>query len=596
MSFHPNDIMRRGRVVAYLLALTFLFLVSAFFRTQILHHEQWVLQSEENRLREVPIPAPRGIIYDRRGEPIAENVVGYSVSVLSASEDSLRATLQRLRGTIDLSNHEVEDVIRRYRRDRARPTVIIPDASFDVVSVLEEHRIDFPSLIIQSAPKRVYPDSTAVGAFVGYTGEISENELASLASAGYKPGQQIGKQGLEKEYEEQLRGHEGVQFVEVDARNRVVRSGGARDNIPPESGAALHTNIDLDLQRYIQQLFGDTLVGAAIAMVPKTGEVLAIYSAPSIDPNRFVGGVSSAYYDSLRNDPRHPLYNKALQGQYPPGSTFKLATSVIALEDGLITFGTHMPEPCNGYFYYGNRVWHCWKKQGHGSLDLSGAIAQSCDVYFYQLGLKIGIARLVAGGVSLNFDKKTGIDLPEEKRPIFPSSTQYFNEKYGPRGWTSGSVELNMAIGQGDNAQTVLDMARFYSALATDGNEPIPTVQRALPRHIHAISLSPDQMDHIRAALTNVVSAGGTAAAAALHGVVVAGKTGTAQTGYFSSTGKPLYDAWFAGFAPAEDPQVVVVVMMEHVTFEGSTSAGVATKIIGHYLHVNPVNDVQTQG
>jgi penicillin-binding protein 2 len=596
VSFHPNDVARRGRAASAIVCGVLFFLLSAFFRTQVLKNAQYTLQSEQNRLREIPIPAPRGAILDRNNKPIAENVVGYSVTLLSQSEDSLRATLTRLRGTIDLTDKQFKDAIGRFDRDPTRPTVIIEDASFDVVSVLEENRMDFPSLIIQSAPKRIYPDGAAVGAFVGYISEISPSELVSMKQAGYEPGQLVGKQGLEKQYETQLRGREGIQFVEVDAHNRVVPNGRTRDAVTPAAGPPLYTNIDLDLQEYINSLFGDTLSGAVVAMVPQTGEVLAFYSTPAADPNRYVGGVSVAYYDSLRADPRQPLYNKALQGVYAPGSTFKLATASIALEDSLITFDSHMPEPCRGYYYYGNRAWHCWLKNGHGSLDLSGAIAQSCDVYFYQLGLKIGLSRLVAGGLSLGFDRKTGIDLPGESRPDFPNSVPgYFNQKY-PRGWTSGSVELNMAIGQGDNAQTVLNMARFYSALATDGSEPTPMIRRGVPQRTKVMTLSADQLIQLRAAMMGVVAAGGTAAAAAIAGVKVAGKTGTAQTGYKSADGKPLYNAWFAGMAPADNPKIVVVVMVPKVTFEGSTSAGIATKVIGHYLHSQVTNTVENTG
>ena len=597
MSFHPNDVVRRGRAAVVIVCGVLVFLLSAFFRTQIMRNEQYSLQSEENRLRQIPTAAPRGPILDRNHKPIAENVVGYSVALLAQSEDSLRATLTRLRGTIQLTNKQFQDAINRFRRDRTRPAVIIQDASFDVVSVLEEHRIEFPALIIQSAPKRIYPDGEAVGAFVGYISEISEPELAKLGGSGYKAGQLVGKTGLEKQYETQLRGREGVQFVEVDARNRIVLNGRAREDVTPQEGPPLYTNIDLDLQEYIHQLFADTLAGAVVAMVPQTGEVLALYSSPTIDPNRFVGGVSSSYYDSLNTDPRQPLYNKALQGQYPPGSTFKLATSVIALEDSLIDFKTHMPQSCTGFYYFGNRVWHCWRKEGHGNLDLAGAIAQSCDVYFYQLGQKITLSRLVGGGIGLGFDKRTGIDLPEESRPKFPTSfPEYFNQKYGPRGWTPGEKELNLAIGQGENAQTVLNMARFYSALATDGSEPTPMIRQGSAKRTKAISLAQDQLVQLRKAMMGVVSEGGTAAAAAIKGVKVAGKTGTAQTLKYDKNGKPLYFAWFAGMAPAEEPKIVVVVMVPNVTFEGATSAGLATKIIAHYLHVQVANTVQNTG
>jgi len=597
VSFHPNDVIKRARAASMIVSGVLFFLLTAFFRAQVIRNEESLLQSEENRLRQIPTAAPRGVIYDRNNRLIAENVVGYSVALLAQNEDTLRATLTRLRGTINLSNRQFEDAIRRFRRDRTRPTAIVQDASFDVVSVLEEHRMEFPSLIIQSAPKRIYPNGEAVGGFVGYVSEISEQELTNMTSQGYKPGQVVGKTGLEKQYERELAGREGVQFVEVDARNRIVPNGRAREDVTPQEGPPLYTNIDIDLQDYIHTLFADTLAGAVVAMVPKTGEVLAIYSSPSIDPNRFVGGVSAAYYDSLRNDPREPLYNKAVQGQYPPGSTFKLATSVIGLEDSVITFNTRMPQPCNGFYYFGNRPWHCWKKEGHGSVDLAGAIAQSCDVYFYQLGQKIGLTRLVAGGIGLGFDKKSGIDLPEEKRPIFPTSVPaYFNQKFGPRGWTAGAHELNLSIGQGDNSQTVINMARFYSALATDGSEPTPMIKRGQPQRTKRIALDSTQVAQLRRAMMGVVAAGGTAAGAAINGVSVAGKTGTAQTMRYSPGGKPLYYAWFAGMAPANNPEVVVVVMVPNVTFEGSTAAGLATKIIAHYLHKQVTNTIANTG
>lgn len=597
MSFHPNDVVRRGRVASIIVSGVVVFLLSAFFRTQVIRNEESLLQSEENRLRQIPTAAPRGRILDRNNRPIAENVVGYSVALLAQSEDTLRATLDRLRGTIQLTNRQYQDAIRRFRQNTTRPTVIIQDASLDVVSVLEEHHMDFPSLIIQSAPKRIYPDGQAVGAFVGYVGEISEPELNNLSAAGYKPGQIVGKQGLEKQYEQLLRGREGIQFVEVDAHNRIVTNGRAREAVTPQEGPPLYTNIDLDLQEYIHSLFGDTLAAAAVAMVPQTGEVLALYSSPSIDPNRWVGGVSQAYYDSLRNDPRRPLYNKALQATQPPGSTFKLATAIMALQDSLITFDSHMPQPCLGYYYWGNRTWHCWKKEGHGNLNLTGAIAQSCDVYFYQLGQKLTLSRLVAGGLALGFDNKTGIDLPEETRPSFPNSyPDYFNKLYGARGWAPSSTVLNMAIGQGENSQTVINMARFYSALATDGVAPTPMLKRGTPKLTREIHLPPDQMEQLRKAMMGVLASGGTAAGAAISGVSVAGKTGTAETKRYDKNGKPLYWAWFAGMAPADAPQIVVVVMVPNVTFEGATSAQFATKIIAHYLHKQINNTIENTG
>ena len=369
MNFHPNDVQRRARAASGVLFLTLVFLIGSFFRAQVLQHSQYALASEKNRLREVPIPAPRGQIYDRRGEIIAENIPGYTVSLLAPGEDSLRAALVRLSGTIQLSDEQVEAVVKRYRRTPSRPAVIFGDASFDLISVLEEHRVEFPGLIIQAAPKRYYPDGPAVAALVGYMGEISEPELASKAFAGYKPGQQVGKTGIEKQYETRLRGQEGVRFVEVDVRGRVVREAGARDDLNAEAAPPLYTNIDLDLQKFIVKIFGDSLQGAVVALEPKSGEVLALHSAPTFDPNRFIGRREASYVDSLNTDKRRPMYNKAIQGTYPPGSTWKLATAITALEDSVVKLEDHMEKPCTGGYQYFDRWFKCHKKEGHGCLQ-----------------------------------------------------------------------------------------------------------------------------------------------------------------------------------------------------------------------------------
>jgi penicillin-binding protein 2 len=329
-----------------------------------------------------------------------------------------------------------------------------------------------------------------------------------------------------------------------------------------------------------------------VAIEPRSGAVLALYSAPTPDANRFIGGIPIQYWDSLRTDPRRPLYNKALQGQYPPGSTWKLATTVMGLETGAVTMNDRMPIPCTGGMQYGNRYFRCWDKRGHGYLTLSGAIAKSCDVYFYQLGLKLGLARLIAGGVSLGFDSKAGIDLPEEKRPRFPESIEYFNRRYG-RNW-SQSVVLSMAIGQGDNSQTILNMAKFYTALATDGKAARPEIVRAKPERKEIMKLTPEQLDQVRGALVGVI-AGGTASASAIKGVQLAGKTGTAQSGTRDQFGTELDHAWFVGFAPANDPKIVVAVMIEFGG-HGTRAARNASSIISNYLKVTPIVDLQTDG
>lgn len=587
MSFHPNEVQRRGQLARILVTGMMAILVAAFFRTQVIDYQQYALKSEENRLREVPLPAPRGQILDRHNEVIADNIPGYTVSLVSPGVDSLRTELTRLSAIVPLSDDDIAEALRRFKRDPARPVVLLSDASFAEVSVLEEHRIDFPSLIIQTAPKRYYPDGAAVAGLVGYVGQISDAELDQPAYAGYEAGQLVGKSGLEREYEPQLKGTEGSRFVEFDARGRVVRETGARPDLPPEPGPPLHTNIDLDLQRFAAHYFGDSLEGGAVALEPRTGAVLALVSAPSYDPNRFIGHIPADYWKQLQEDPRHPLYNKAIQGTYPPGSTFKLATAVLALEQGLVTMDSKMPAPCTGGYLFGSRYFRCWDAAGHGALTLAEAIAKSCDVYFYQLGLKLTIANILAGGVALQFDDRSGIDLPNETRPSWPPNTAYFDRRYGPTGWTNAAT-LNLAIGQGENSQTVVNMARFYTALATDGYAATPNVaQRAVHRE-KVINLPPEQMGLLRDALASVVSTEGTAASAQLQGIPIAGKTGSAQNGTRT-------DAWFVGFAPKDDPQIVVSVVLvggEH----GYLAARVASKIFEHYLKHPVIELSRTEG
>ncbi len=588
MSLHPNDIQRRGRFAAWMTALSLTLLASGFFRAQVLESERYQLSSEKNRLREVPIPAARGNIYDRHGVLIAENVPGYSVSILSQSADTLRSTLTRLATIIGLTPADIESAVRRLKRDPNRPTVVLADASFDQVSVLEEHRTEFPSLIIQAAPKRRYPEGPITSAFVGYTGEINEAELNSTDYASYKSGQQIGRSGLEKQYEKELRGVEGSRFVEVDARGRVVRDAAARPDRPATTPPPLQTNIDMDLQRFIASYFGDTLVGGVVALEPNTGEVLAIHSAPTFDPNRFIGGVSTEYYKQLTTDTRRPLYNKAMQGRYPPASTFKLATSVVALEAGLVNLDTRMPQPCTGGYTYGGRYFRCWDHSGHGAVTLAQAIAKSCDVYFYQLGLRLTLSRFLAGGVQLKFGEKSGIDLPNETTPIWPYAVEYFDKLYGPKNWTN-AVTLNLAIGQGENTQTILNMARFYTALATDGSAARPEVVHRNPERTKIMDLTPAQLAGLRDAMGDVVSGRGTAASAMIQGVVLAGKTGSAQNE------TKIDHAWFVGFAPKDDPKIVVAVMLWQGA-HGYAAARIASKIVEHYLKRPTIQPAEIEG
>src|SRR3989440_481999 len=506
-SFHPHLLDRRLRVARAVVWAVMGLIVAVFFRTQILEHGKYRLQSEMNRLRPIPLLAPRGLIMDRNGKVLAENVPGYTVSLLPGDEDSLRAELRRLAPLIKLDETDIGRVLTRYRKAPYLPVMVLQSAKFDLVSALEERRVIFPGLLIQPEPKRHYPDSSLVAHLVGYVGEVTEAERGQRRFTSVRLGGLVGKDGLERQYDDSLRGADGVRFVEVSALGRVVREAGAASTLAPVSGQPLRTTIDLDLQRYVAQIFPAGQRGAVLALNPNTGEILALYSAPGFDPNSFVGGIEAATWRRLNESESHPLFDRSIQARYPPGSTWKLAVAAIALKRGLVTFHSHMPIPCRGGLQYGNRFFRCWSAQGHGDLSLADAIAQSCDVYFYQLGLKIGLSSLLEEANGIGFHTRTGVDLPGEITPEFPAGTEYYDRAYGPRRWTS-AVTLNLAIGQGENAQTLVNMVRFYQMLASDGRARPPFLVHPGPNPNVTLGLSADQLAGLRQAMISVVERG----------------------------------------------------------------------------------------
>ena len=580
-AFHPHLLERRLRLTRTVVLGAGAALVLVFFRTQILDHSKYQLQSETNRLRPIPLPAPRGIITDRNGKILAENLTGYTVSLLPADEDSLRATLRRIAPIVKLDNLAVERLLIRYRRTPYLPVSVLPNATFEVVSALEERRLIFPGLLIQPEPRRHYPDSSLVAHLVGYVGEITETERAQRRFASVRLGGLLGKGGLERQYDDSLRGADGVRFVEVSALGHVVREGGTASRLPPVPGRAVHTTIDLELQRYIAQIFPAGQRGAVLALNPNTGEILALYSAPGFNPNAFVGGVDPDYWRRLSVSEAHPLFDRTIQARYPPGSTWKLAMAAMALRRGVVTLRSRMPIPCRGGLQYGNRFFRCWSAQGHGDLVLADAIAQSCDVYFYQLGLKLGLTSLFEDATGLGFRSRTGIDLPGEITSEFPSGTDYYDRVYGPRRWTS-AVTLNLAIGQGENAQTLVNMVRFYQMLASDGRaRSLYLVHPSSSGPTPSLGLSPEHLAGLRQAMTWVVQRGTARGAGRFGGTIeIAGKTGTAQNPHGPAHG------WFIGFAPAEKPEIVVGAIVEFAR-EGPYVAPLVTRVIGHYLGVD---------
>ena len=573
--FDPVELQHRMGVARWILAGAFLILGGAFFKVQVLQHEKYQLKAETNRLRPVPLTPPRGTILDRHGKIIAENLPGYTVKLLTPNADSLRSVLWRLASVVPIDSGQVDEIVKRWRTARYQPVVVFGNATFEVASALEEHRPILPGLVLQSEPRRLYPVGRAIAHVVGYVGEVTEQELDANRFPGATSGSIVGRSGIEREYDDTLRGREGVRYIEVNARGGLVREQATVASLSPVAGRNLQTTIDLDLQRYIDSIWPPQYRGAMIAVTPK-GEIRALYSSPSFDPNVFVGGIGAADYRALLRDSANPLLNRALNGRYPPASPFKLAIAAMGLKRGQIGFDSHMPIPCTGGLRLGNRVFKCWDKKGHGSLDLTGAVAKSCDVYFYQLGQRLGLDAIIEDGVLMGFRDRSGIDLPSEQAPVFPKDRDYFDKKYGPRGWSPPATTFNFSIGQGENTQTLVNMVKFYAALAGDGKVRTPYVVGPPSEPTNDIGLTPAQLAGLRQALVAVVERG-TAARSRRSDLTVAGKTGTAQNPHGEDHG------WFIGFAPADSPQVVIGAIMEHAE-HGTTVAPFVVQALSRYV------------
>lgn len=574
--YDRHRVMRRAAAGKTLVFAIFGVLTLVFFRVQVIDSSRYALQSKENRLRPVSLRAPRGLITDRNGAILVDNVPGYTIAVLASDADSLRATLDRIATILDLDSTRIDDLVNRYRRARYEPVVIERDVPFELVSVLEEWRVLIPGLVVQTEPKRRYPYGDMLAHSIGYVAEVTEDELNSGLIPDSRNGTLVGRYGLENQYDSVLRGEDGVRFVEVDALGRTVSETVGESTLEARQGDTIQTTLDLELQRYVAETFPAGRRGAVVAMDPRTGDILAMYSFPTFDPNGFVGGMDPEDWRALSQAEDKPLLNRAIQGLYPPASPWKLAVAASALSHGLVTPETHMEIPCRGGLQFGNRFFRCWKATGHGDLTLLEAIQFSCDVYFYQLGLRLELPTLLHDATGMGFGDRTGIDLPGEVAPVFPASTEYFDRKYGPRGWTQG-VTLNLAIGQGENSQTVMGMVRFYSMLANpDGTAPPPRLVAAGTPTSRSLGIGQRDLTALRQSLLSVVEEG-TAARSRIADLRMAGKTGTAQNAHGPSHG------WFIGFAPWEEAEIVVGAIVEFAE-HGSDVAPLVANVIGRHL------------
>jgi len=595
---HSSKLRQRRAIFATLLIVaTFVFLGSAFFRTQVVRSEDFVLRAEDNRMRVIPVPAPRGAVFDRNGDLIAETVTSYSLFLQPTSRDEAMEGLERLRETLRLEDEQIAAVLGQMEQRPTEPVLLSRSLTFEQVAFVEENRLDLPEMTLEAIPLRNYPLGESVAHLIGYVGEISREELDdSVNWPGYRMGQLVGRSGIERQYEDVLGGLLGERYVEVDARGRIVGTIAPRAAKPPVVGRELHLTIDVELQRFIHSIFPKGLNGAVVAMVPSTGEVLALYSYPTYDPNQLNGSVDRRLWASLNADGRRPLLNRAAAGIYPPGSTWKLATAIIGLEKQVIDGSSRMPIGCSGGMSYAGRYSRCWRAEGHGSLNLPGAIAHSCNVYFYQLGIWLGLNQLASEGTRLGFGRRTGIDLPTEHAGTFPADVEWYRSRFG---WAPTPSEvMSLSIGQGPNAQTPLRMAQFFSALAGNGTAPAPRLRTGPSDSSEPetdLKLRPETLEVLRTGLGQVLEPGGTAYMSSLRRWKMYGKTGTSQNTQDPS--RP--HAWFTGFAgtPDGEPEIAFAVVIEFGESGSQAAAPIAAKLADFYLnrkHGFPTDSLQT--
>jgi penicillin-binding protein 2 len=580
----PSKPLRERRHERYrlLVALTlagFGLTVLGLARLQIVDGMRYAGLAKENRVRPEVLRAPRGTIYDRNGELLADSAPSFGIvfrpfpaeSTQRALETMSPAWLARISALVELDSAEVRRRV-NFANLSGQSAMLMHDAPFAILARVEETRGELPGIEVQVEPLRRYPHGTLAAHLLGYAGEINSAELDTLKDAGYQTGDLIGRTGVERSYEEILRGRDGVEYVVVNARGRRVSTLKESGALAPLPGQDLVLTLDLKVQRALEEAMADVPRGAAVVLDPRDGGILAMVSRPVYDPNEFSHGLTRARWKELSEGGANPLLDRAIQGVYPPGSTFKIVTMAAALARGVARADTRLA-PCAGGLFYGGRRFGCWQHRGHGSLDLIEALQHSCDVYFYQLGLRLGLGGLEETAKALGLGARTGVDLPQEARGLIPSAA-YYDKRWGARGWRSGLL-LNLAIGQGELLLTPLQLALLTAEAASDGRplrphvvervagarafRPARPVQPGLPA-------GPAVWGPVQEAMERVVAAG-TGAAARVPGLRVAGKTGTAQNPHGQD------HALFVCYAPVDSARVAVAIVIENAGHGGSVCA-----------------------
>ncbi len=588
---------RRTRLLTAFVSIVFLLLGGRLFFLQVLEGERFTYLAENNRIRLKKIPGTRGMIFDRKGQLLVDSRPSFDLLFVPEDATEPEMTLKYLARVLGRDEAGLLNILGESKgRPPFEEIVLGRDVDWRTVVAVETHHLELPGVTLRMRPRRSYLNNGAAAHLLGYIGEIGPKQLNALKEKGYSMRDDIGRFGLEKSWESFLRGRAGGQQMEVNALGQKVRILGEVEEVP---GDNVYLTLDRDLQGSAYEALQGKQ-GAIVALDARSGAILALASSPPFDPNVFARGIGAEEWHALVKDKMQPLNNRAVQGQYPPASTFKIVLAIAALEAGLIQPETRIFDP--GYYVVGNRTFRDWKKGGHGWVDLHKAIVESCDVYFYQLGQRLGIDRIAKYARLLGLGDKTGIALDDEKSGLIPDS-EWKRKRFG-QPWFPGETP-SAAIGQGYVSATPLQMANLMAAVANGGTLYRPWFVRKVetldgrlireygPEKIRSVALKEVTLKHIRNALRDVVNSGsGTGGKARSNLIEIAGKTGTAQVaemrGEFVNSERLPYEirdhAWFVGYAPAENPEIAVAILVEHGGRGGSAAAPVAKMVIEKYF------------
>lgn len=593
-----NILKKRIDIVSAVVIFFVVILVVRLWQLQIQQGAEYSRLSEVNRIRTQYLAAPRGNILDRNGEIIVSNRPRFNVVWIREDTPHPDEVIKQLAGLLEMDISELLDRIRAGAdHPRYMPTRLKEDVDWKTLVQIENNSFNLPGVQIEVLPSRDYLYGNMASHLIGYLGEINRQELDERSAEGYLAGNQIGKMGVEKLFEPYLKGEKGYSLMEVDVHGFAQKQLQIHEPLP---GGDLRLTLDINIQKAAEDAMADK-AGAVVAMEVNSGRLLALVSAPALPLNKFEGGIPTPIWRGLLEDPKTPLINKPIQGQYPPGSTYKIITALAGLEEKVIT-----PETvhyCPGFLNFGNRRYGCWKKGGHGAVNLNKAISESCDVYFYQVGQKLGVDTLARYAAMFGLGRKTGIKLEHEKDGLVPTSEWKLRRHREP--WQDGET-MSIAIGQGFNLATPLQINRMTAAVATGGKLYRPLlVESVRDQEGNIVTTFPPMLENtaiakenswrlIRQGMIDAVNGEhATARAAKFSEIVVAGKTGTAQVVRLAHFEHLKGDAipykfrdhaWFTCYAPADNPEIAVTVLVEHGGGGGSVAAPLAKAVLKSYF------------